>query len=179
VVFTTYKLYKSQIKPILAGLLSILLIVCPGCACSIVEKVLGGELLDTTGKKKEIKVQKHKSKGLQINIDNARFVDKETLIEVKDISVEIVSNKVADILVSTNITKVDFKVATHMVNFDYKGKLLNKAKAKFDVAMGDIAFFAAFALVPAEAVALYLRPELDKYFKNASDFVMNKPPFRL
>ena len=146
----------------------------------IAENAIRKHLKNNDPNKLEVRVQRHKCKGIQINIDNAKFVDdvyQKTNLEVKDISVEIVSNKIADIILSTNITKIDFKIGTDLTDFNYKGTLINLILGKLDPTLTDVAFFAAFLLCPMAVPMQILKPHGEMFFKNWGDFDMDRPLF--
>ena len=63
---------------------------------------------------------------------------------VKDISAELISNKVADIIASTNITKLDVKAGLDLDNFPYKGKILDKLLDTVSPGVTGVAFFLGF-----------------------------------
>ena len=94
---------------------------------------------------------------------------------VKDISAELISNKVADIIASTNITKLDVKAGLDMDNFPYKGKILDKLLDKVSPGVTSVAFFLGFLVVPLEVPINEARPFMSKLFKNYSDFRLDRP----
>ena len=177
VLLTTYLYFKIFSKAILPGLVSILFMICPCVIFSIAKSVIEGALQDTDGKKKSVRVQAHKCKGIQINIDDAKFTDKETGLVVKDISAELISDKVADIIASTNITKLDVKAGLDLDNFPYKGKILDKMLDTVSPGVTGVAFFAAFLIGPLDIGIAIAKPFMDKLFKNYSDFRLDRPLF--
>ena len=91
------------------------------------------------------------------------------------ISAEVISDKVADILASTNITKLDVKVATDLTNFPYKGKILDKILKTVSPGVTGVVFFLGFLTCPLVVPHDLIKPHLEKFFTNAANFYLDRP----